>query len=172
MGKEELKTRLPKRSDPRFFTPLLFALERDGTVVPDRDIVRPAGTAARKNIPADGLSGKMALFLKEGGIEPPTVREIMERFRCDEKVVRDNLALLVRNGEVIRISSDLFYSADALHGLREKLSAHLREKGEITPPEYRELTGLSRKFLIPLLEYFDSEKLTIRVGDKRVAWRK
>ena len=115
---------------------------------------------------------RIALFLKEGGIEPPTVKEIMERFRCDEKTVRDNLALLVRNGEVARISSDLFYAAGALNGLREKLVAHLREKGEITPPEYRELTGLSRKFLIPLLEYFDSEKVTIRVGDKRVARRK
>jgi selenocysteine-specific elongation factor len=172
MGKEELKTRLPKRSDPRFFTPLLSALERDGMLVPDRDIVRLAGKVVQKNRPADDLSGKMGLFLKEGGSEPPTIREIMERFRCDEKAVRDNLALLVRAGEVARISSDLFYSAEALSGLREKLVDHLRAKGEITPPEYRELTGLSRKFLIPLLEYFDSEKLTIRVGDKRVARRR
>ena len=172
MGKEELKTRLPKRSDPRFFTPLLSALERDGVVVPDRDIVRPAGMVTRTNAPADDLGGRMALFLKEGGIEPPTVKEIMERLRCDDKTVRDNLALLVRNGVLARISSDLFYSADALSGLREKLVGHLREKGEITPPEYRELTGLSRKFLIPLLEHFDSEKLTIRVGDKRVARRR
>jgi selenocysteine-specific elongation factor len=169
LGKEELKTRLPKRSDQRFFTPLLSALEKDGMVIPDRDIVRLSGKVARKNRPADDLSGRMAQFLREGGIEPPTVREVMERFRCDEKSVRDNLALLVRNGEVARISSDLFYSAEALNGLRERLVTHLREKGEITPPEYRELTGLSRKFLIPLLEYFDSEKLTIRVGDKRVA---
>ena len=172
MGKEELKTRLPKRSDPRFFSPLLSALEKDGSVVPERDIVRLAGKTLRKNAQADDLSGRIALYLNEGGIEPPTVREVMERFRCDEKAVRDNLALLVRNGKAARISSDLFYSAEALNGLREKLAAYLREKGEITPPEYRELTGLSRKFLIPLLEYFDSEKLTIRVGDKRVARRK
>jgi selenocysteine-specific elongation factor len=169
MGKEELKTRLPKRSDPRFFTPLLSALEKDGSVIPDRDIVKLGGKVVRKNATADDLSGKVAQFLNEGDIEPPTVREVMERFRCDEKTVRDNLALLARNGEVVRISSDLFYSLAALTGLREKLVACLREKGEITPPEYRELTGLSRKFLIPLLEYFDSEKLTIRVGDKRVA---
>jgi selenocysteine-specific elongation factor len=169
MGKEELKTRLPKRSDGRFFTGLLSALEKDGLVILDRDIVKLGVKVVRKNRPADDLAGKMGLFLKEGGIEPPTVKEIMERFRCDEKGVRDNLALLVRNGEVARISSDLFYSAEALNGLREKLMLHLREKGEITPPEYRELTGLSRKFLIPLLEYFDSEKLTIRVGEKRLA---
>jgi len=172
MGKEELKTRLPKRSDPRFFTPLLSALEREGSVVPDREIVKLGGKVVRKNTALDDLSGKIARFLREGGSEPPTVREIMEQFSCDEKCVRDNLALLARNGEVARISSDLFYSSTALDGLREKLLTHLREKGEITPPEYRELTGLSRKFLIPLLEYFDSEKLTIRVGDKRLARRK
>ena len=168
MGKEELKTRLPRRSDGRFFTPLLAALEKEGAVVADRDLVKPAGQTARQSMPEDALGSRIAAFLLEKGIEPPTVKEIMERFCCDEKGVRDNLALLVRGGEAARISSDLFYSAVALEGLREKLVNRLREQGEITPPEYRELTGLSRKFLIPLLEHFDSEKLTIRVGDKRV----
>ncbi|MDA8429540.1 MAG: selenocysteine-specific translation elongation factor [Geobacteraceae bacterium] len=169
MGKEELKTRLPKRSDARFFTPLLSALEKDGLVIPDRDLVKPGGKVVRKGAFSEDLSGRIALLLREGGIEPPTVREVMERFRCDEKRVRDNLALLVRSGSVARISADLFYSSAALDGLRQKLVAHLREKGEIVPTDFRDLTGLSRKFLIPLLEYFDSEKITIRVGDKRVA---
>lgn len=168
MGKEELKTRLPKRSDGRYFTPLLTALERDGVIVPDRDIVRPAGGVARKNTPADDLGGKIGKFIADGGTEPPTIKEIMERFRCDEKTVRDNLALLVRNGVVVRISSDLFYGAATLDALREKLVALLKEKGEIIPTDFREVCNLSRKFLIPLLEHFDSEKVTIRVGDKRV----
>ncbi|MRR36776.1 selenocysteine-specific translation factor, partial [bacterium] len=60
------------------------------------------------------------------------------------------------------------YAPSPLGEIREKLVARLREKGEITPPEFREITGLSRKFMIPLLEFFDQEKLTIRVGDKRV----
>jgi selenocysteine-specific elongation factor len=168
MGKEELKTRLPKRSDQRFFTPLLSAMERDGTLLAERDIVKPAGRVDRSSAPGDSLAGKIAAFLGEKGSEPPTIREIMERFRCNEKEVRDNLALLARKGEAVRISGDLFYAAPSLDGLREKLVGFLQAKGEITPPEYREQTGLSRKFLIPLLEYFDSEKLTIRVGDKRV----
>ena len=172
IAKEELKTRLPKRSDQRFFTPLLATLERDGLVIPDREIVKPAGKAARSEGAASGLEGKMAAFIAEGGIEPPTVKQIMKHFCCDEKGVRDNLALLTRNGQVVRISADLFYGSEALGGLREKLVALLREKGEIIPTDYRDLTNLSRKFLIPLLEHFDSEKLTIRVGDKRVLRRK
>ena len=66
----------------------------------------------------------------------------------------------------------LFYSAANLNSLRDKLVSYLRANGEITPPLCRDLTGLSRKFLIPLLEFFDSEKITIRVGDKRVLRRK
>jgi selenocysteine-specific elongation factor len=172
MGKEELKTRLPKRSDQRFFTPLLSALEKDGMLIPDREIVKPGGKVARKSAPSEDLSGKISLLLDEGGIEPPTVKELMEQMRCDEKTARANLALLVRSGTVTRISNDLFYASAALDGLREKLVALLREKAEIIPTDFRELTGLSRKFLIPLLEHFDSEKVTIRVGDKRVARRK
>jgi selenocysteine-specific elongation factor len=172
MGKEELKTRLPKRSDGRYFTPLLSALEKDGLMLPDREIVKLGGKVVRKNAPADDISGKILVFLQEGGIEPPTVKEVMERFRCDEKTLRTNLALLVRNGSAVRISNDLFYGAAALDGLREKLVALLQEKGEIIPTDFREVSGLSRKFLIPLLEHFDSEKVTIRVGDKRVARRK
>ena len=168
IGKEELKTRLPKRTDQRFFTPLLAALERDALVMPDREIVKPAGLAIPKNISGDGLGARIDDLLQEGGNEPPTVKELIEQLRSSEKSVRDNLALMVRNGAAIRISNDLFYSRPALDGLREKLVDLLREKGEIVPPEYRDITGLSRKFLIPLLEHFDSEKLTIRVGDKRV----
>ena len=57
---------------------------------------------------------------------------------------------------------------DSIHTQNPEILARLTAAGEITPNEFREITGLSRKFMIPLLEYFDSTKLTIRVGDKRV----
>jgi selenocysteine-specific elongation factor len=168
IGKEELKTRMPKRSDQRFFTPLLSALERDGLLIPERDIVKLAGQAGRLTASTEERTADFSAFLREKALEPPTIKEIMERFHCDEKSARDNIAILIRNGDAVRISSDLYYASEVLDGLREKLILHLREKEEITPSEYRELTGLSRKFLIPLLEHFDSEKMTIRVGDRRV----
>jgi selenocysteine-specific elongation factor len=52
--------------------------------------------------------------------------------------------------------------------LREKLISFLSTRGEITVPEFKEMTGLTRKHLIPLLEYFDLTRVTLRVGDKRV----
>ncbi len=44
----------------------------------------------------------------------------------------------------------------------------LAKRGEVTVPEFKEMTGLSRKYIIPLLEHFDATKVTLRVGDKRV----
>ncbi len=168
IGKEELKTRLPKRSDQRFFTPLLTALEREGAVLINRDIVKPANRIERGSSPASDNNGKILALLTAAGSEPPTSKELLERCTCNEKSLRDTLDLLVRNGSIVRVSHDLHYAAVALDMLREKLVAWLREKGEISPAEYRELTGLSRKFLIPLLAHFDSEKLTMRVGEKRM----
>lgn len=168
IGKEELKTRIPKRSDQRFFVPLVMELEKENRLQIARELVRPAGMRQQAALPADGLGSRIAALLTERSIEPPTVKELADALGCSEKELRDHLALLVREGTVCRISADIFYSSSAVAGLREQLLSHLQEKGGITPGEFRELTGLSRKFMIPLLEYFDSQKLTIRVGNKRL----
>ncbi|WP_298270576.1 selenocysteine-specific translation elongation factor [Geobacter sp.] len=168
IGKEELKTRIPRRSDRRFFGPLLQALEKEGKVVVDRELVKLPGRKGSATAGQAGLQARIEAALVRGGAEPPTVKELCEALRCGEKELLEHLAVLVREGRVVKVKSDFFYAPEALAALREKLIASLREKGEITPPEFREITGLSRKFMIPLLEYFDQEKVTIRVGDKRV----
>ncbi len=172
IGKEELKTRLPKRSDPRFFTPLITALEKDRLVIPERDIVRLPGIAVRTDPAEPGLALKITAILQEKGIEPPTVNEIAYQLKCDQKTVREILLNSGRSGQVVRVSNDLFYSTESMNSLRDKLMSYLKDNNEITPTVYRDLTGLSRKFLIPLLEFFDGEKSTIRVGDKRVLRKK
>lgn len=168
IGKEELKTRLPRRSDPRFFGPLLQSLEKEGKVVVDRELVKLPGRKATATVDQAGLQEKIIAALVRGGSEPPTIKELCDGVRCSEKELLVHLGVLVREGRVMKVKSDVFYAPAPLAELKEKLIALLREKGEITPPEFREITGLSRKFMIPLLEYFDQEKVTIRVGDKRV----
>ncbi|HEY6008720.1 MAG TPA: selenocysteine-specific translation elongation factor [Geobacteraceae bacterium] len=168
LGKEELKTRLPRRSDPRFFGPLLASLEKEGKVVVERDLVKLPGRKGEAAGDQAGLQEAIARLLEKGGMEPPTIRELCEALKKGEKEVLEYLNLLARSGRVVKVKSDVFYAREPLAALRDKLVAHLAVRGEIIPNEFRELTGLSRKFMIPLLEYFDQEKITIRVGDKRV----
>ena len=168
IGKEELKSRIPKRSDPRFFGPLLASMEKEGAALSDRDIVRLPGRKAGLTLDQAGLQGMLEEALKKGWCEPPTLKELCEALNCTEKQLLDHANLLCREGRIAKVKGDIFYAPGAIAEIREKTVAYLREKGEITPAEFRELTGLSRKFMIPLLEFFDQEKLTIRLGDKRV----
>ena len=168
IGKEELKTRLPRRSDPRFFGPLLASLEKEGKVLVDRELVKLPGRTANATGDRAGLREKVADALARGGMEPPTLKELGESLRCGEKDLLELLNLLARDGGAVKVSMELFYAPEALAMIRDKLTEHMRRTGGLTPGEFRELTGLSRKFMIPLLEYFDREKLTIRVGEKRI----
>jgi selenocysteine-specific elongation factor len=168
IGKEELKAHIPKRSDLRFFGAVLNALEKEEKVVADRELVKIPGHRASAVVGQSGLLTQLEHALEVGGNEPPSIKELCALVHSGEKDVLDHLNLLAREERVVKVKADLFYAPRLLSGLQEKLVAYLQEKGEITPPQFRELTGLSRKYMIPLLEYFDQEKLTIRVGDKRV----
>jgi selenocysteine-specific elongation factor len=173
IGKEELKSHIPKRSDNRFFGPLLAALEKEGKALVDRDLVRiPGREAGIDDAAGSDLLAALETAISEGRMEPPTLKELAERLCRSEKEILEHLKPLLRNGRAIRVKSDIFYAPEPLAGIREQLLRHLEAKGEVTPAEFRELTGLSRKFMIPLLEYFDQEKLTIRVGERRLLRKK
>jgi selenocysteine-specific elongation factor len=73
----------------------------------------------------------------------------------------------VDEGRMIRVKEELFFHADAISDLKARLIDFLQQNQEINPGEFKEMTGASRKYTIPLFEYFDSENITIRVGDVR-----
>ena len=172
IGKEELKTRIPARSDERFFTPCLAALEKEGKISVERDQVRLVGRKAGSAKSEADIRQQLLHELDRGGKEPPFLGELCTKLNLLEKLVLEHLALLAAEGAVVKVRSEIYYCAEVLNGIEEILTAYLREHGEISPPEFREITGLSRKFMIPVLEYFDGRKVTIRLGDKRVLRKK
>ena len=72
------------------------------------------------------------------------------------------------NAGPIRITDSLHLDKDVMEMIKADLKKYLEENKEITMAEFRDLARTSRKFAVPLMEYFDSQKLTQRVGDKRV----
>ncbi|MEQ8213608.1 MAG: SelB C-terminal domain-containing protein, partial [Smithellaceae bacterium] len=71
-------------------------------------------------------------------------------------------------GDLTKINEELCFSSEILNKLRSDYKAMLIKDGKATPASFKELTGLSRKYIIPLMEYFDMNKLTVRVGDHRI----
>ena len=120
------------------------------------------------------LARKVAEFIRAAGDTAPGRAELLEAVKsvsADPRAVEKVVDGLARAGEIVRVKELLFDGA-ALRGIQEKLVAFLAKRGEVTVPEFKEMTGLSRKYIIPLLEHFDATKVTLRVGDKRVLRKK
>ncbi|MGE5753617.1 MAG: SelB C-terminal domain-containing protein, partial [Deltaproteobacteria bacterium] len=118
------------------------------------------------------LSSPLARALAEkvghAGLLALSKAELTEGVRgADAREIDKTLEGLVRAGAVLRVK-ELYFDAKEVDALKEKLVSFLSRHGEITVSEFKELSGLTRKYLIPLLEHFDMTKVTLRVGDKRV----
>ena len=78
------------------------------------------------------------------------------------------MALLTADDIVVKVKENLWFHREALDTLKKNLIGFIKDHGEITTPQFKDLTQVSRKYAIPLMEYFDQLKVTIRVGDKRI----
>jgi selenocysteine-specific elongation factor len=168
--REELRSKLPRALPPRLYDALIAALVRRGAVVAEKETVRRARHAAAAAQAASGLTPlaeKIAARFAQAGLEAPSPKDVPAEVGAPDAQVKAALDVLLRANRLVRVRPDYFVDKTTLDALREKLRAHLVANGQITPQEWKALTGVSRKYMIPLAEHFDAEKLTLRVGDIR-----
>ncbi|HPB70009.1 MAG: selenocysteine-specific translation elongation factor [Syntrophales bacterium] len=168
LSREELRTALGRAVTPKLFQMVLRDLEKAGRIVADREHVRLPGHQVQLGGELAALRQEMGDLYRDAGLAPPTLREIRERFADRVRPAESVLKVMLQEGELVKVSEDLYYHGDNLAALRERYRVLLIRDGKATPVEFKELTGLTRKFIIPLMEYFDLTKLTIRSGDQRL----
>lgn len=171
MGREALRGLLPPVAEPRLFQRLLSRLVEAGALAVDAGLVRLPGHRAVAGGAADLLKDRVAAELKRGGLTPPLLGELTLTCQATPEKMAAVLKLLIDGGNAVRVAADLHYDTGMLTGLRDRLVARLRERTQITTQEFKELVGATRKHVIPLAEYFDRERVTLRVGDHRVLRR-
>ncbi len=168
IDRQELRTRLPRSLPLKLYERLLAALVRRQAITVDADRVRRADRARTgTSAPLSALEQAVTEQFRAWGLTPERPKQVPAALSEPPQAVRAALDKLIKQGALTRVKSDLYIDAGAVATLRAKLEAHLAERGEITPAEWKTMTGVSRKFAIPLAEYFDAEKLTLRVGDIR-----
>ena len=113
------------------------------------------------------IKKKIINAYRDSGLTPPYFRELSRSLDIDAGRAKDVLMLMVDEGLIIKTKDDLYFNAEAIAELKNRLVDFLRSHGEMTTPQFKDLTGVSRKYLIPLIEYFDSQNVTIRIGDIR-----
>ena len=167
--KEELKNLMGRTVDQRLLQFLLSEQVKAGTVVVEDAYVRLHGHSVALQDAEKKLRENIEHAFRTAKLMPPRVNELVDTFKdSPRKEVLAMLEVLVRENRISRISEDLYFDSATLNDLARDLKEHLRKNGEIDAQGFKQMTGLTRKFSIPLLEYFDRLKLTLRVGDKRI----
>jgi selenocysteine-specific elongation factor len=167
MSKEELKSKFPGVLSSRLFNLMLNQMIKDNAIVSEDNSVRLASHKVSLGADQADIRDKVLKAYRENGLTPPYLKELKQTFEIGESLAKDVIALLMDQGLIVKAKEDLYFYGDAVKDLQQKLVEFLKLNGEISTPQFKEMTGVSRKYLIPLIEYFDAQNVTIRIGDIR-----
>ena len=155
-AREALRGKLPTALPARGFDAVIAALTRRGAIAVELEVIR-----RERREPAPSLSPaehELLARFRAWKLEPPRPAELGAKPVLDRLLAAKLLT---------RIKPDYYLASEVVAALQARLLAHLDAHGQISPQEWKELTGTTRKFSIPLAEFFDAEKVTLRVGDLR-----
>jgi selenocysteine-specific elongation factor len=165
ISKEELREKLGLRAE--VFGAVLQALLRENKLAVSGEQVRAAGrTMVLKDEEAESKRTIEQAFAT-AGLKVPALKDVLAGLRVDKARAQKIVTLLLRDKVLVKISDDLVFHRSALEELRQRVSAQKAKSARIGVAEFKDLTGVSRKYAIPLLEYLDRERVTRRVGDQR-----
>jgi selenocysteine-specific elongation factor len=164
--KEELKSRLPQIREAKLFNFILNQLAEHEVLVQEKELVRLTSHKVELKEDQQAVRDSLERVYLTSGLQPPYFKELAEKFTKGQP--RQVLELMVKEGKLVKVKEDLYFHRQAIEDLKKNLIQWLKEKGEITTPEFKDLTQTSRKYTIPLLEYFDALQVTMRVEDKRL----
>jgi selenocysteine-specific elongation factor len=172
-ARETLRERRFAHTPPEVFRAVLLALEQEGALVSDRDVVRAHTHIVELSADDAGLKDRLAQLYEKADLEPPSLDEAMQEAgvtTAQRNHGRKVLQLLIDGQTLVRVQGELFFHQKAL----DKLIAKLKEFGDQHEPAraidvaaFKDLAGVSRKYAIPLLEFLDRQRITRREGDRR-----
>lgn len=143
-----------------------------GELVKEGAILRLKSHKIKTAPDTDRILAEILGILKKDGLKAPNSKELSKKLDIHTKELAKLLGLLANRKKVLRIAEGYYIDAHVADDLINKVKQYLATNNGMTPVDFKELTGLTRKHAIPLLEYLDSSKITLRVGDKRVLFGK
>jgi selenocysteine-specific elongation factor len=169
IAREDLRANLGRRVTAETFREALEELAGEKKLDVQGELVKRAGSQIALQPEEAQAKGEIEKAFAEAGLAVPSVKEVLAKLSVEAKRAEKLLQILLRERNLVRVSPELIFHRDALASLKERLAAYKKAKGErISVPVFKDLTGVTRKYAIPLLEYLDRERVTRRAGDERV----
>jgi selenocysteine-specific elongation factor len=152
----------------KLFHLVLERLLKAGSVAAEAELLRLAGHKVSLASDQSRLREAILAAFVAGGSAPPNLPDVLDPLGVSFKEAAPVFKLLQEQGELVKVKEDMYFSTPILAGLRDRVVAYLTDHADMGAPEFKEVGGLTRKYAIPFLEYLDKEKVTVRVGDRRV----
>ena len=175
LPKEDLRARTAERESPhpappssQLFNALLESLAAQGKIEVRGETVRLAGRSIQLTAEEQSAKDQIRAAFERRGLAVPSVAEVLAKLPIDRPRAGKLLQLLLRESALVKVTEDLIFHRSALLQLKDLVQRRKPQSNRINVAVFKELTGLSRKYAIPLLEYLDRERVTRREGDERV----
>jgi selenocysteine-specific elongation factor len=149
------------------FAAILQQLVQEIKLAVSGDLVSLAGRGVVMKDEEAESKKKIDEAFAAAGLKVPALNEVLGGLKIDKVRAQKIVTLLLRDKVLTKVSDELVFHRSALEELRKRVAAHKTKSATIDVATFKELTGVSRKYAIPLLEYLDRERVTKRVGDTR-----
>jgi selenocysteine-specific elongation factor len=174
MPRETLRERVFTRLSPELFRAVLASLEAENKAVADKDSVRLKGHSLELSTDEQAAKAMLSAIFSKAGLEVPKLEDALadaiRGTKLDQTQARKVFQLLLNSGEIAKVTEEFYFGRETIDGLVAKIRAFAGESADrlIDVAKFKEIAGVSRKYAIPLLEYFDRERITRRAGEKRI----
>ncbi|MGA3228972.1 MAG: selenocysteine-specific translation elongation factor [Candidatus Binatus sp.] len=167
---EALRSRLPYEIGARAFRPIIDRLSRESEIVREEGVLRLKSHRVQLGGDTETLGANVEAALTRAEFQPPELEQLADALKIPANQLAHLRAVMLameREGRVVKIATDLYFSRAAADTARDRLVEYLNANPEITAATFRDLLGASRKFAIAILDHFDHIGVTTRVGDAR-----
>jgi len=172
--RETLREKIFAQLAPEIFKITLVHLEKENKIVAEKDYIRLAAHNLELSAEEELLREKLRKIYKNAKLEVPKLEDALNDSvggtKSDKTHARKIFQLLINSGELVKISEEFYFANSEIESLTVKTREFASNTADrlIDVAKFKEIAGISRKYAIPLLEFFDREKITRRAGDKRL----
>lgn len=167
-SREEIRSRFLKNINPKTYNLILKELEEAGQIETKNNQIK-----LPEHIPAPGEEDLRAIKIIEQEMEqnlfaPPSMEIIRQSVQVDEAGFSEIIAYLLEKKTLVKVSQDMFFLQDAIEEGKNRLNSYFAGEKELSLAAFRDMLDTTRKYALPLIEYYDKIRFTHRVGDARV----
>ena len=168
IGREDLKARAFTAASPAFFRAVIDHLVAANTLVVDQEVVHASGRGAALQGADEEARARIAARFRDLGLQVPAPDDVTASAGVDRTAGRKIVQLLLKDQTLVKVNDTMIVDRAALQKLIDDVRGRKAVGARLGVGEFKAMTGLSRKFAVPLLEYLDGQRITRRMGDDRV----